>query len=340
MPFVEGSPLKIGVMGAGLIGGYLGGRLAAAGHDVTFVARARFRDEVTAHGLRLTGGEGPEQRLTAVRVALDAGALAGCTVVLVTVKTGQTAEAAEQLRPALSPGALVVSFQNGLQAGELLRAALPGRVLRAMVPFNVISRAPGHLHQATNGGLVIEADGRERPLVAALAGAGLEVRADADIRSIQWGKLLLNLNNPINALAGVPLKEELESRGYRQVLAACAAEGLRVLRAAGIRPRVDAPIPLPFLPFILRLPTPIFRRVAARLVRIDPTARSSMWQDLTAGRLTEVDAINGELVRLAAAHGLRAPVNEAICGAVHQAEGHGSPGLSAPALLQRLGLAR
>jgi 2-dehydropantoate 2-reductase len=145
-----------------------------------------------------------------------------------------------------------------------------------------------------------------------LAAAGLPTALSDDMLAVQWGKLLLNLNNPINALSGLPLREQLLQRDYRRVLATLQAEALAALDAAGIVPAQVASAPPRVLPHILRLPNWLFTRLAARLLRIDASARSSMWDDLQQGRGTEIDDLCGAVVRLAAAHGLPAPCNAAI----------------------------
>src|SRR5690606_23361665 len=97
-------------------------------------------------------------------------------------------------------------------------------------------------------------------------------------------------------------------------------ESLRVLRHAGIRPARLGPLPPHVFPYLLRLPSPLLRIVSRVQVAIDPEARSSMWDDLTRGRLTEVDWLNGEIVRLAREHGTTAPLNERVVALVHDAE--------------------
>jgi 2-dehydropantoate 2-reductase len=219
---------------------------------------------------------------------------------------------------------------------ELLAAELGPRVLAAMVPFNVVWRADGHLHQGTSGALHLEAGPRALPILEALARAGLPTRSEINMRAVLWGKLLLNLNNPINALAGIPLRDELSTRAYRQVLAACQAEALAALGRAGIDAQLEQPMPARLLPGLLRLPDLLFRVIARSMIRIDPQARSSMWEDLERGRPTEVDALNGEVVRLAAAAGLAAPANATVMALVRRAEGHGSPRLDGPTLLRHI----
>jgi 2-dehydropantoate 2-reductase len=140
-----------------------------------------------------------------------------------------------------------------------------------------------------------------------------------DMRAVAWGKLLLNLNNPVNALAGVPLREELLDRGYRRVLADLMEEGLAVLVAAGVRPARLTPVPPAWLPSLLRLPTPIFRRLASRMLTIQPEARSSMYDDRLAGRATEIGDLCGAVVRLAEQQGQSAPRNRRMVELIESA---------------------
>ncbi len=213
--------MRVGVLGAGSIGAYVGGRLVAAGVPVTLVGRAALATEVAARGLRLTDLDGFDVTLppAQVSIATEARALADCDFILVTVKGLDTRTAGEKLAAIARPDALVVSFQNGVRNREVLAAALGERPLAVAgtVLFNVLRRAPAHLHQGTSGRLMLSPlpDGREQPLVAALKKAGLPTVVHADMERVQWGKLLVNLNNSINALAGVPLLEQLRQGGVR-----------------------------------------------------------------------------------------------------------------------------
>ncbi len=328
-------------MGAGAIGCYLGGRLLEAGVAVVMVGRPSLAAEMAQHGMRLTDYRGKDVRLDAERlqVATDPSALADCDLVLVTVKSGDTVGAAAALAPILRPDAAVVSLQNGVNNPELLRAALPERkVFAGMVPFNVLRRDGGWFHQGTNGRLALERAAETAPLVDAFNRAGLPTEAHDDMRGVLWGKLLLNLNNSINALSGIPIKEMLEFRDYRRIMAASVREGLQLLALAGIRPRLEVKLPPRWMPYILSLPNAVFSLLARPMMHVDPQARSSMWDDLERGRKTEVDALNGEVVRLAERLSKTAPVNAAIVKLVKEAEGHRSPKLSAAELRARLGV--
>lgn len=332
--------VKVGILGAGAIGCFVGGRLIEAGHDVTMVGR--IGDEIAAHGLRLTDYTGADATIEPARVRYtrERAALRGVETVLVTVKSQATTDAAAPLAAILAPGTTVVSFQNGVSNAARLREVLPSmNVLAGMVPFNVARPAPGHFHNGTSGALVVEKRGDgDAPIVAALREARFEVESRADIEAIAWTKLVVNLNNSVNALAGIPLLEQLHDRQYRRVMAACIGEGLAVMRAAGIAPvRMGRMIPS-LAPKILPLPNFLFLRIAAAMVKVDPKATSSMQDDLQRGRTTEIDFLNGEVIAKGRALGVPTPVNSAIVALVKQAEAakQGSPKLSAAQLLDAI----
>jgi 2-dehydropantoate 2-reductase len=319
------------VAGAGSIGCFVGGLLAAAGRNVTLLARRRVIEEIHANGLHLTSLEGGDWRVAAPAIGLmeAPAAMAGAKIVLVTVKSLDTAAMADLIAAHAPADAVIVSLQNGVDNVPLLRERLPGRrVLAGMVPFNVVSMGGGHVHRATSGDIVLERD--DADTAAQLSVPGLAIIPSDRMTDVQWGKLLFNLNNAINALSNLPLREQLSQRPWRRILAAQMAEALAAMKAAGIVPHTSTPLPAALLPFVLRLPDGIFRAVAAQMLRIDPQARSSMWEDLQQGRRTEVDHLQGAIIRLASRHGLQAPLSERIVALVKAAEGmpKGSPGLN------------
>jgi 2-dehydropantoate 2-reductase len=343
---MAGEQPKIGVLGAGAIGCYVGGSLAVAG-DVVLVGRKRIQDQVAEVGLTLIDLDGRKTHIEKdqVVVATDPAALADRDVVLCCVKSGQTEEAAEQLDAALAPGSVVVSLQNGMNNATELRARLKDKiVLGGIVGFNVVSHGPATFRHATNGPLVIEAstDARVVSLSVSLSGAlskaGFDVELASDIRAHQWSKLVMNLNNALSALSDVPTPTLLFDAGYRAIVRAIVVEALSVLRAAGVRTARLGPLPVGWFPFVLALPTALLRLALRAQLEIDPDARSSMWEDLVRKRPTEVDYLNGEIVRLAASCGASAPLNQRIVEVVHEAErrAQGSPKLSAEELWRRL----
>jgi 2-dehydropantoate 2-reductase len=159
-----------------------------------------------------------------------------------------------------------------------------------------------------------------------------------EIEAHQWAKLTMNLGNAVSALSGAPTRDLILTPGYRRILTALLAEALDVMRDAGVRPARLRGVPVSWLVRALSLPTPLVRLIARAQLRVNPDARSSMWEDVTRGRPTEVDQLNGEIVRLARSNGRDAPFNRRIVELVHEAEasGAGSPGLDADALFAAL----
>ena len=310
------------VMGAGSVGCYVGGRLQAAGMPVTFVGRPRVLDALRTHGLTLEALDAPALHLPPRELRLAEAVPPGAhpALAICSVKSGGTAEAGAELGRALPPGTTVLSLQNGVANVDTLHRTAPALdPVAGMVPFNIAHVGPGRYRRATGGRLACANHPAMQAWQPLFQRAGMPLDLHADMRSVQWAKLLLNLNNPVNALSGLPLREELLDRGYRTVLAALFEEALSVLSAARIEPAPLLPLPMARLPRVLRLPTPLFRIVASRMLQIDPQARSSMADDLALGRSTEIDALCGEIVRLAEGLSRSAPLN-AHMGALVQAQ--------------------
>lgn len=332
---METGQTRIAIAGAGTIGCYLGGCLALAGRAVTLLGRPEPMLSIAERGLRITDRDGRDARLPAGGIAptADAGAALGAAdLVLVTVKSGGTAKMAELVATHAPPGATIVSLQNGIGNAELLQSALRQRVVAGMVPFNVVlSRHPDgrmRAHRATSGRIHVAADALQA--VQALDVPGMPTIAHPDMRAVACSKLVMNLNNALNALAGLPLREELSDRRWRLILADQASEALRAIKAAGLRTtRIDGVDPR-LIPFVLRLPDPLFRLAARAMLAIDPAARSSMWDDLDKRRPTEIAYLQGAVLDLAAKAHLPAPVCRRVFDLIRDAEaaGRGSPGLA------------
>ena len=324
------SERPIAVAGAGSIGCFVGGMVAAAGRRVALLARPRVIQEIDTCGLRLTSLDGFERLIASNQLTLsdDPGILRDAGVVLVTVKSGDTPEIADLITRHAPSDALVVSLQNGVGNVAVLRQRLPGRrVLGGMVPFNVIASGGGRFHRATSGDIVIEAD--DFGTANRLSVPGLNMRATGNIAGVQWGKLLVNLNNALNALADLPLRRQLARRAWRVLFADQIAEGLAALKAEGIKPVSSTPIPVEWTPHLLRLPDALFGILLGRTMKIDPAARSSMWEDLQRGRRTEIDYLQGVIIEIADRHGLQVPLSRRIVALVNRAEadGNGPPRL-------------
>jgi 2-dehydropantoate 2-reductase len=333
--------VRVGVFGAGAIGSYLGGQLAAAGTDVVLLGRAALADAHASGHMFVVDLDGTTRalppRFGPLRVATDPSELASCDAIVVTVKSRDTEAAAAELASVLPSPRTIASFQNGVDNAKRLKDGLPGHdVLAGMVSFNVVWEAPATFRRGTSGPLALAPGGATSDrLAAGLEDAGFSVVRPRDMLGVQWGKLVLNLNNAVNALSGLPLQQQLKSRDFRRVAAAAMAEGRAAASAAGIRLRGVGRMLPNVAPMALRLPDPIFSIVARPMLKVDPHARSSMWEDLERHRPTEIDELNGAVVRLGARFAVATPVNARLVQLVKEAEarGEGSPRLGAAALM-------
>ncbi len=340
---VTNERLHIGIMGAGAIGGYVGGRLAAKGAaKLTLIGRRALADAVAEDGLTLRDFDHEDHvDPPKVRIQEDPHLLSSCDVVFCCVKAGATAEVARTLASILRPTTVVVSLQNGVKNHEILREALPDNpVLPAVVGFNVIIRDGAVFQRALSGPVIIETrpEGQDRAWVDALRAAGIDTEEVRPIAPEQWTKLVSNLNNAVGALSGASTRDLILSRQYRRVIALLLDEALDVLDQAGVHAAKFRGVPLRVMSFVMKLPTPIVRLVVRAQLRVDVEARVSMWTDLERRRPTEVDFLNGEIVSLAKKHGMNAPANRRIVELVHEAEraGAGSPRMGAETLLRTL----
>jgi 2-dehydropantoate 2-reductase len=332
--------VHIGIVGAGSIGCFIGGCLAASGASVTMVGRSRLKQQIEQTGLHITDYTGREHKLTDAQLCFTTSMddISNADYILLTVKSGDTQEAAKAIAPIIKQSAIIVSFQNGVKNTDVLKVILPKhQVVKAMVPFNVLNTGAGHFHRGTEGDLALEANiGEHQLLIDALTQAQLPVSVYDDLTGVQWGKLIMNLNNSVNALSGIPLVEQLNDREYRRIMAKVVSEALTVMKVAGIEPARTGKVIPKLTPYILSLPNFLFKKIAAAMLKIDPKARSSMYEDFKLKRKTEIDFLNGEILNLAQLQGIDAPINQAIVNLVKEAENkkQGSPKYSAEFLKQ------
>lgn len=322
------------IAGAGSVGCFVGGMLARGAHNVTLLLRPRLAEDLLRQGLNLSDFEGLDEELSpdTFGVDTDPKCLTKADIILVTVKSSDTEEMARLIGRHAREDVIVVSLQNGVGNAGLLKDMLPERDVRAgMVPFNVVASEGARFHKGTSGDIVIEKGPKH--VARTLSVQGLAFHERQSMTELQWGKLLINLNNALSALSGLTLKEQLSSMVWRRLISDQMSEAISVLEAANIRavPPMSTRMPIRFVPKILRLPTPMFKRVARAMLTIDPHARSSMWEDLEIGRKTEIDELQGVIVELARKEKMDAPINSRVAQMIREveaAEGR-SPGLMA-----------
>ncbi|HEX5388733.1 MAG TPA: ketopantoate reductase family protein [Burkholderiaceae bacterium] len=296
------SPLRVAVIGAGAVGCFYGGMLARAGHAVTLIGRAQHVQVFERDGLRMQTLSFDEQ--VPVAASTEAAAVAGADVVLFAVKSPDTEATGEQMRSHLKAGALVLCLQNGVDNAERLRAVLPDvDVAAAVVYVATEMTGPGHLRHHGRGELVIEPSAGSARLAQALMAAGVPTEISDNVRGALWVKLILNCAyNALCALGKLPYGPLVQRPGVREVMADVVAECRAVAAADGVTLPGDVDLAV--------------RRIAETM----PTQHSSTAQDLMRGKPTEIDHLNGYVMRRGADLGVPTPVNRVLWTLVKLAE--------------------
>ncbi|MGI9276651.1 MAG: 2-dehydropantoate 2-reductase [Endozoicomonas sp.] len=313
---------SIAILGAGCIGCHLAGQLMAAGTPVRMIGRTWFQEELSQHGLTIVGPDGNRHAFAPQRLdyQTEPTALEGIQLVILCVKSGDLGEAGQNIAR-YCPDATVICLQNGLRSASLLQRYLPAdQIVPGSVVYSVNYTGAG-VFKKTEGRLHLQVSDALKAWLPDLDKAFGKSRLHDDISAMQWSKLLLNLNNSVNAVSGLPLVEQLKKRRYRKLWADCMSEGMKVMKKSGVAPvDIDTPVPLAQMPFILKLPDFLFRIVASRTLKMDPEVRMSMWADLQRGRPTEIDELNGEVLQLAYRQGMKAEANQEIYDAIKRLE--------------------
>lgn len=316
------------ILGAGLIGCYLGAAFLHASQRVSLVARAHFADQIRSNysisdyeGNKLSINNLP--KLIAPENINDL--VPKADFLWLTVKCLALESSIKDIRHCVEPKTIIICCQNGVENHKVIQQAFPEhRVIRAMIPFNVVNDEVGHFHRGSEGDFVIEyseALGDEvKWLSRQLDSAFLPTQITYDMTALQWAKLQLNLGNALNALANVPVKTMLSNRLYRKLLAKLMIELLFIVNKKKIKLPKIANLPNKWIPHVLILPNFLFERVAQKMLAIDPKVRTSMWWDLYQQKLTEIDYLNGLVVTNSKALGGKAVFNEYVVKQVKSRE--------------------
>jgi len=300
------TPTSILLIGVGALASLFGARLAASGVAVTMLGSwPEGLAALRGHGVRLVEADGSE-RAWPVRAVADPAECRGIPCALVLVKAWQTARAAGQLAACLPADGLALTLQNGWGNRETLEQALrPRRVALGITTLGATLLAPGVVRAGGQGPVTLGSHPRIRPLAELLPAAGFDVRMADDVAGLAWGKLVINAAiNPLTALLRVPNGELLERPEARALMGQAAAETAAVGLAQGLH--------LPFADPIVAAEE-VARRTAAN--------HSSMFQDVQAGRPTEIDAICGAVVQTGERLGVPTPANHTLWLLVRAAGG-------------------
>lgn len=281
-------------MGAGAVGCYYGGMLARAGHEVVLIARSQHVEAITKDGLHLETTTFDEHvRLSA---SSDPSAVQGAQLVLFCVKSLDTESAGALMLPHLAPDALVLCLQNGVDNADRLRTVLPQHAVAAAVVYVATEMAgPGHVKHHGRGELVIEPTSASQGVAQALVAAGVPTEISSNVRGALWAKLIINCAyNAVSAIAQLPYGKTAVGEGIPDVMRDVVAECQAVAKADGVQVAGDVDTAI------------------RKIFETMPNQLSSTAQDLARGKRSEIDYLNGLIVRRGQALGIATPANRVL----------------------------
>lgn len=308
--------MRIAVMGTGGVGGYFGGRLAASGCDVHFIARGKHLDALRSNGLVVKSPLG-DLHLPRVNATSDPAEIGGVDVFIFGVKLWDTESAAAAIKPLLRPGTAVISLQNGVVKDEILtRIVGAGHVVGGVCYIEATIAAPGVIEHGGRMQRVVVGEyggrpsDRVRQFVERCAEAGIDAQASDDIRRTIWEKfvVLVGLSGSTSTTRE-PVGVVRANPGSRRLLQRLLDETTAVANAEGVG-----------------LPAGFVQERLAFLDQLPATMTSSMHRDLERGNRLEVQWLSGDVARRAQRLGLAAPVNETIADILAPHAGGKSPG--------------
>jgi 2-dehydropantoate 2-reductase len=282
--------IRVAVLGAGAVGCFFGGMLARAGHRVTLIGRPLHVEAFRKSGLHFEGLKFDER--IPVEASTEASAVRGARLVLFCVKSTDTEQAAAQIAPFLDADSILVNLQNGVDNTERIQARVKQPVVPAVVYVATEMAGPGHLKHHGRGDLVI---GPNEQVKAWFESAGVPAVISDNIAGELWAKLVVNCAyNALSAITQLPYGKLIQGAGIRDTIRDVVEETLAVARASGVTMAPD---------------------MLARTWKIAeamPTQYSSTAQDLARGKPTEIDHLNGHVVRRGEALGVPTPANRAL----------------------------
>ncbi|MDD5510600.1 MAG: 2-dehydropantoate 2-reductase [Dehalococcoidales bacterium] len=298
--------MRIFIVGSGGVGGYFGSLLARAGADVTFLARGEHLAAIRKHGLAIRSVHGDYQIQPAQTVATIAE-ITDPELVILAVKTYDSADAAQQLSGVVNSNTVIISFQNGIDNDiEIKKYIENAKVFPGLAFLSAVRAAPGlivqsgELRKLVFGDRNVPENEQLQKIEEIMRNAGIDARISDNITRDLWQKfILINAFSGMTAVCRASIGAVLSNPVTRRVYARCVREAIEVAKTLGID-----------------IPDNMFDKVMGITEEFTPDSRSSLLVDIETGRPTEIETLNGTLVRLAEQLGIEVPVNELIYGAI------------------------
>lgn len=285
--------MKIAVMGAGAVGCYYGAMLGRAGHDVTLIGRPAHVEAMNRDGLLLDFGA--SQEYVAITASTDAASVAGAEMILFCVKSTDTLDAGQQIKPFIAKDTIILSLQNGVDNAERLATVLSQPVIPVVVYVATSMGGAGHVKHHGRGELVIGTSPQSQVVADTLRPARIPVEISENADGALWAKMILNCAyNALSAITQRPYGELVQGDGVWDVMRNAVDECLAVAKACGVT-----------------VPGDVWGAIE-KIADTMPAQFSSTAQDLARGKPSEIDFLNGYIVRKGKELGIATPTNLAL----------------------------
>ena len=293
--------MKIAIIGSGAMGSLFGGLLAEAGEDVTLVdVWKEHVDAINTYGLKITGVCG--EKIVKVRATTDSSKVGLVDLILIFVKSYDTRKATMDALPMVGSNTVFLTLQNGLGNYEQIAQVVGSeRVIPGVTTHGSTLIAPGEIYHAGSGVTIIgeisgEITTRVKRIAEIFNRAEIKTEVSRNILGVIWSKVIINVGiNAVTALTGIKNGELLEVPELKEVARKAVLEAVKVSQKAGIKLEVNNPVDEMF-----------------RIAKLTSENKSSMLQDIERGRKTEIEAINGTIVKIGKKYGVKTPINETL----------------------------
>jgi 2-dehydropantoate 2-reductase len=282
--------MKIAVVGAGAVGCYYGGMLARAGHEVVLIGRPLHVDAISRDGLLMDTLSFKEY--VPIQASIDSSSIKGARLILCCVKSTDTDSVATEISAYLDPDTIILSMQNGIENAERLQSLLQHKVAPAVVYVASEMAGPGHVRHRGRGELVIAESGHSSELRELFANAGVPIDTSDNVAGALWAKLILNCAyNALSAITQLPYGRLMQVADVENVIRDVVRECLAIAQAEKVKLTAD-----------------IWESIQQIHLTM-PSQLSSTAQDLARHKRSEIDYLNGYIVRKGNTLGIPTPAN-------------------------------
>lgn len=304
--------MKYAVIGLGAVGSVIGGLISKNNKNITLIGKKKQIEQIEKNGLKITKNKS-ETTIENLNLSSDFSSIKKVDIIFVCIKSQDTKKLFLDLKDHMKEETVIVSLQNGVRNTEIINKIVKNKVLSSVILFNALYKKPGQVDLTIKGKILLEDDKKySKKIYELFKDTGIKITLVENIKKFQWSKLILNLQIAVTAITGQTIKESIINKDSRKIIAETMYEGVKIVEKSGIKieslPDLD---PKKMIKRLTKLNT-FFLKIGSKFLGVSEKARNSMWQSLVRNRKTEIEYINGEIVKLAEKNKMSAPINRKL----------------------------